>query len=116
MPRQERERNTTRREAYDDDDDDDPYKIYYTLGRNNEDAIKRQEENIRQIKKSILDNFKVVKCALVIVGCFLFIIVILLLVNTLYFHDFHTSGELTMNILIQIILYKIPIAPFYVFI
>ena len=92
MPRQERERNTTRREAYDDDDDDDPYKIYYTLGRNNEDAIKRQEENIRQIKKSILDNFKVMKCAFIIVGCFLFTIVILLLVNTLYFHDFHTTG------------------------
>ena len=93
MPRQERERNTTRREAHDDDDDDDPYKIYYTLGRNNEVAIKRQEENIRQIKKSILDNFKIVKCALVIIGCFLFTIVILLLVNTLYFHDFNTSGE-----------------------
>ena len=94
MPRQERERNTTRREAHDDDDDDDdPYKIYYTLGRNNEVAIKRQEENIRQIKKSILDNFKSVKCALVIIGCFLFTMVILLLANTLYFHDFNTSGE-----------------------
>ena len=95
MSRQERERNTTRREAHDDENDDDPYKIYYILGRkNNEEAIKSQEENIRQIKKSILDNFKVMKCALVIVGCFLFTIVILLLVNTLYlyFHDFHTTG------------------------
>ena len=87
MPRQERERNTTRREAY----DDDPYKIYYTLGRNNEEAIKRQEDNIKQIKKSVLDNFKVVKCALVFVGCFLLVIVILFLVNTLYFH--HATGE-----------------------
>ena len=94
MSRQERERNTTRREAHDDENDDDPYKIYYSLGRNNEEAIKRQEENIRQIKKSILPNFKVMKCAFVIVGCFLFTIVILLLVNTLYlyFHDFHTTG------------------------
>ena len=86
MPRQERERNATRREAYDDDDDDDPYKIYYTLGRNNEEAIKRQEENIKQIKKGQLDNFKVFKCAFIFLGCLQTAILILLLVNTFQFH------------------------------
>ena len=85
MPRQERERNTTRREAY-DDDDDDPYKIYYTLGRNNEEANKRQEEDIKQIKKGQLDNFKVFKCAFLFIGCLQTAVLILLLINTFQYH------------------------------
>ena len=49
MARRDRERDIMR-DTY---DEDDPYQISYTLGRNNEEAIKRQEEDIKQIKKSV---------------------------------------------------------------
>ena len=75
MARRDRERDIMR-DTY---DEDDPYQISYTLGRNNEEAIKRQEEDIRQIKKSVLDNFKVLKCAIVTLGCLLVVIISLLL-------------------------------------
>ena len=87
MARRDRERDITR-DTY---DEDDPYQISYTLGRNNEEAIKRQEEDIRQIKKSVLDNFKVLKCAVVTLGCILIAIFSLLLVIIL---DFHKPGNL----------------------
>ena len=86
MARHVRERDILR-DTY---DEDDPYQISYTLGRNNEEAIKRQEEDIRQIKKSVLDNFKVLKCAVVALGCILIAIFSLLVVIIL---DFHKPGN-----------------------
>ena len=86
MARHVRERDILR-DTY---DEDDPYQISYTLGRNNEEAIKRQEEDIRQIKKSVLDNFKVLKCAVVTLGCILIAIFSLLVVIIL---DFHKPGN-----------------------
>ena len=86
MARHIRERDILR-DTY---DEDDPYQISYTLGRNNEEAIKRQEEDIRQIKKSVLDNFKVLKCAVVTLGCILIAIFSLLVVIIL---DFHKPGN-----------------------
>jgi len=49
MARHGRERDILR-DTY---DEDDPYQISYTLGRNNEEAIKRQEEDIKQINKAL---------------------------------------------------------------
>ena len=86
MARYGRERNIMR-DTY---DEDDPYQISYTLGRNNEEAIKRQEEDIKQIKKSVLDNFKVLKCAVVTLGCILIVIISLLLVIIL---NLNKSGQ-----------------------
>ena len=80
-------RDTKRDDTY---DEDDPYKIYYT-GRNNEEAMKMQEDNIKQIKKGQLDNFKVFKCAFIFIGCLQIAILILLLVNTLHFQTI--AGE-----------------------